>query len=202
MAFLEARIDPEISRYSRFLVEHPSRKKIYDAEGNLEGQLFGDAPLKQRVNLSHGVQTYEQFEALMDTFYVVMGTPYEGIRVKSWANFRATLTNSAVASLGGGIYQLQRKRTFGGVDFMVNITKPTTDEPLIVLDATDTPLTATVDYTTGTFTVMSGVPAKWVGEFDTPMTFQDNTWDAQIEFVVGEGLFVPQAIWMEEVPGV
>jgi len=202
MAFLEASIDPEVSRETRFLVEHPSRKKIYDADGQLEGQLFSDVPPKHRVNLAHGVRHLDQFQELMDTFYVVLFTPYEGLRVRNWAEYQATAQNSAVRSLGGGEFQLQRKRRFGGVDFLCDITKPSTDEVLMVLDASNTPLAATVDYTTGRFSVASGTPVAWVGVYDMPMTFQDNTWDFQVEYLSGQGLYIPSPIWMEEVPGV
>lgn len=202
MAFLEAQIDPCVTRDTTFVVRQPSRRKIYDADGNLEGQVFGDAEPKHLVNLAHSIRNLEQAQALMDAFYVVMFGPYEGLRVKNWADYRATLTNSMVASLGAGVYQLQRKHTFGGVTVPYTITKPVNDGALKVYDASDAELTATVNYNTGTFTVSSGTPAKWSGTFDIPMTFQNDEWDASILMAVGAGLMIPSPIWMEEVPGV
>jgi uncharacterized protein (TIGR02217 family) len=202
MAFLEQRIDPRITHECRFTVEHPSRVKLYTGEGVLEGQQFGDVAPKHRVNLQHGIQNATQFATLVDTFYIILFTPYEGLRVKNWADYRATLTNSAVLSVGGGTYQLQRKHTFGGVNLLRNITKPCNDGSVIVYDASDTPLTPTINYATGTFTVAAGTPAKWAGNFDTPMTFESDKWEAQL-IASGSGvLSASEPIWMEEVPGV
>ncbi len=167
----------------------------------LDKQIFGDVAPRHRVNLQHGIQDEDQFAAIVDAFYVVMFTPYEGLLVKNWADFKATLTNSAVEALGGGDYQLQRKHTFGGVSLMRDITKPCNDGTVAVYDAGNNLLTSTIDYTTGIFTVSSGTPAKWVGKFDTPMTFEADKWEAELLSSPREPLRVSDPIWMEEVRG-
>lgn len=202
MAFLEQRIDTRVTNETRFVVKHPARVKLYSGSGALEGQNFSDSAPVHRVNLAHGIRTAAQFQAIVDAFYIVMFTPYEGLRVKNPQDFRATLTNSTVASVGGGTYQLQRRHTFGGINLARNITKPCNDGSIVVYDASDTPLTPTINYATGTFTVAAGTPAKWAGNFDTPMTFEAEEWGAQFEASEGGVLSISEPIWMEEVPGV
>lgn len=201
MAFLEQQISPRITAETVFEVEHPSRLKLYDGVGALEGQVFGNAAPRHRVNLGLGVRTQADFQQLVDAFYIVMFTPYEGLRVKNWQDYQATATNSAVASLGGGTWQLQRKHTFGAVTLLRNITKPVNNGALQVFDAGGTPLTATVSYTAGTFTVVSGTPSYWTGEFDLPMTFADNNWTAKLEVSTQNLHLVNDPIMMEEVRG-
>jgi uncharacterized protein (TIGR02217 family) len=199
MAFHEQRIDLRVTNETRFVVRHPSRVKLYDATGQLEGQQFGPSPPVHRVNLAHGIKTEAQFQELVDTFYVVMFTPYDGLRVRNPSDFKATVLNTTVEAIGGGTYQLQRKHTFGGVTVARDITKPIS--AVVVYDASDTPLVPTVNYNTGTFTVAAGTPAKWSGLFDTPMTFEADDWEAQLEASEGGVLRISRPIWMEEVRG-
>ena len=74
-------------------VVHPARLKLYASGGQLE-QVFGDTPPLHRVNLALGVRSKTDFQTLVDAFYVVMFTPYTGLRVKNWQDYQATATNS------------------------------------------------------------------------------------------------------------
>lgn len=197
MAFLESRISPRITADTDFVVTHPSRTKVYTYGGRLE-QEFGDSPPVHKVNLALGVRSKADYQSLIDAFYIVMFTPYEGLRVKNWQDFQATATNSAVASLGGGEYQLQRRHSFGGISYLRDIKKPVSGT-VAVYAAGGTPLTATVDTTDGTFTVVSGTPAYWVGEYDIPMTFSDDQWRARLEVSTQNLHMVIDPIMMEEL---
>lgn len=197
MAFLESRISDRITAETEFEVEHPTRLKLY-AQGRLE-QVFGDSPPRHVVNLALGVRNKADFQELVDAFYVVMFTPYTGLRVKNWQDYQATATNSAIASLGAGVYQLQRKHVFGAITYLRDIKKPVNNGALAVYDAGNVALTATVDYTAGTFTVVSGTPSYWIGEFDLPMTFVDSRWRARLEVSTQNLHLVNEPIMMEEI---
>jgi uncharacterized protein (TIGR02217 family) len=201
MAVLNKVISPRITKETVFEVEHPSRIKIYSGDGSLEGQQFCDAIPRHRVNIGFGMRSVADFQELIDAFYVVMFTPYEGLLVKNWQDYRATLTNSSVLSLGGGNYQLQRKHTFGAINMLRNITKPSNEVALTVYNASNVALTPTIDYTTGIFTVSSGTPAKWTGEFFLPMTFSENKWTARLEVSIQNLWMSNDPVMMEEVPG-
>lgn len=197
MAFLEARLDARITRGVTFTETVPGRTLLRYPGGGLEQDFLASAPIL-RCDLSHGVRSAAGYQSILDAWMVVMFTPYEGLRVKNWRDYRATSTNSAVASLGGGTYQLQRKHTFASVSYYRDITKPVSGT-VAVFDAGGTPLTATVDYTAGTFTVASGTPSYWTGEFDFPMTFSDNEWQATLEVSTQNLHVAVGSIAMEEV---
>lgn len=197
MSFLESRISPRITADTIFAVTHPSRTKI-TFEGGQTLQHFGSATPKHRVNLALGVRSASDFQELVDAFYVCMFGGYEGLRVKNWQDYQASLTNSAVAALGGGEYQLQRKHTFGGQTFLRDIVKPVSGA-VAVYDASNVLLSSTVDYTDGTFTVSSGTPAKWLGQYDLPMTFEADEWSARLDVSTDNLYLVNEPIWMEEL---
>jgi uncharacterized protein (TIGR02217 family) len=197
MAFLESRISARVTTGLNFTVMHPKRDKVYAYGGRLQ-QAFSDSPPLLRVDLAHGVRDVSSYNEIMDAFYVVMFTPYEGLRVKNWQDYRATAANSAVTALGGGEYQLQRRHSFGGINYLRDITKPVSGT-VAVFDAGGTPLTPTVDTTDGTFTVAAGTPSYWTGEFDIPMTFASNEWSARIEGGAGNPFVVFGEIQLEEI---
>lgn len=198
MTFLESRISPRITAETTFAVEQPARTKVYFENGSLH-QNFGGLRPKHTVNMALGVRSASDFQELVDAFYVLMFTPYEGLRVKNWQDYRATAANSTVAALGGGVYQLQRKHIFGGFVFARDITKPVNNGSLVVFNASGTPLTSTLDYTAGRFTVASGTPAYWTGEFDLPMTFSDDVWTARLEVSTANLHLVNEPILLEEL---
>lgn len=198
MSIIETRISPRITREAMFKVRQPARTKVYHEDGSIT-QVFTALTAKHEVDLSHGLKSSADFQELVDAFYAVMFGGYEGLRVKNWQDYRLTLTNSAVSDLGGGTYQIQRKHTFGAVSIYRDIVKPVSGT-IAVFNASDAPLTATVDYTDGTFTVASGTPAKVTGEFDLPMTFVSDEWVARlVGMEAGGPLIDGEPIVMEEL---
>ena len=195
--FLESRLDTKITRGCAFYIDQPNRQMIRKQSGGMK-QVFGATLPIHRCDLSHGIRSRDEFQSVLDLFYVVMFTPYEGFRVKDWRDFKATSTNSRVVLISGTNYQLQRDHVFGGVHFYRDIKKPVTGT-VIVFNAGGTPLSAIVDYTTGIVSVPSGTPAYWTGEFDLPMTFSENTWTGTME-VHTQNLHVSSSpIRLEEV---
>ena len=208
MAFLEQRISDRITAATSFEIEHPSRLKTY-AQGGRLSQQFGNSPPRHKVNLANGVKTQAQFQSLVDAFYIVLFTPYVGLRVKNWQDYQATKTNSQLTQHAASPteWQLQRKHSFGGITFLRDITKPcTTPAPVIyrTRSAVETVATASIDYTSGIAAIsghVAGDTYTWVGEFDLPMTFSENVWRAQLDGTANRLYVKDSLIPMEEVLG-
>jgi uncharacterized protein (TIGR02217 family) len=205
MAFLESRIDPLITRGALRKVTQPGRKKTY-VSGKLE-QDFNNTLPTHTYEVSHGIReamvrgglTPERsYFKVLDLFYVVMFTPYQGFRFKDWADYQGVKDNTALSLISGAIYQLQRKHTFGGVDFYRPIYKPV-DGTVTVYDASDAQVTGTVDPTTGQFTADSGTPSYWVGEFDIPVTFAQDEWSAELQVATQNLHVLNGTIPLEEI---
>ena len=103
MAFLESRLDPVITRGALRKVTQPGRRKTY-VSGMLEQDFNNTMPV-HKYELSHGLRlamtvgglTPERsYFKVMDAFYVVMFTPYEGLRMKDWADFQGVKDNTAL----------------------------------------------------------------------------------------------------------
>jgi uncharacterized protein (TIGR02217 family) len=195
--FLEARIRECVTENTVFEVDHPARTKIYGSGGRLE-QVFGDTPPLHKVDLAFGIRSVADYQACIDAFYILMFTPYSGLRVKNWNDYRAVKANSTLTALGGGTWQLQRKHTFGSITLKRNIKKPCASPVVQIYDSSDALLASTVDSTTGIATV-TGTPSYWIGEFDLPMTFSENKWRAQLQLSTADLYMANEPVPMEEV---
>ena len=186
MTFLESRLDPVITRGAVRKVTQPGRRKTY-VSGMLEQDFNNTMPV-HKYELSHGMRlamtvgglTPERsYFKVMDAFYVVMFTPYEGLRMKDWADFQGVKDNTALQLVTGTTWQLHRKHTFGGVNFYRPIYKPVSGT-VTVYNASNAELTGTLDTTTGRWTG-AGTPSYWIGEFDVPVTFESDEWTAELQ---------------------
>lgn len=204
MAFLESRLDPKITRGVTFVEKVPGRTVVRLPSGQLRQNFTAQAPLTT-CDLSHGVRSAADYQTLLDAWYIVNFTPYEGLRVKNWRDFRATQQNTALTLISGSNWQLQRKHTFGGITFLRDITKPCASPAVTVYrtrSGSTSVATATVDTTTGIATITGhagGDTYTWTGEFDIPMTFTDNEWSGSLE-VHTENLHIMSGnVRMEEI---
>lgn len=206
MSFLEQRIDPRITQGIVFRETVPGRTIARLPGGAIAQNFVSSMPLTAG-DLVHGVRSASEYQTLIDAWYIVMFTPYEGLRVKNWRDFQATLTNTSATFVTGSttVLQLQRKHTFGGITFLRDIKKPCAS-PAVVVYRTRTGSTAsiaaTVDTTTGLATISghtSGDTYTWTGEFDIPMTFTSNEWGASIEGTSSNVFVVSGSIQMEEI---
>lgn len=196
MAFLEARLDAKVTRSVQFIETVPGRDLIRYQSGKLKQNFTAALPIT-RCELIHGLRSSADYQIVLDAWYIVMFTPYEGLRVKNWRDYIATRTNTSLTLITGSIYQLNRKHTFGGINFIRPIYKPVSGT-VVVYDAGGTPLTASIDYATGRATV-TGTPASWSGEFDLPMTFTDNEWSASLEVSTNNLHVFSGSIALEEI---
>jgi len=197
MAFFEQRLPGRIERGASVRLCNRGRSKAYTVSGKLR-QVFSWASQLHEFNVSPGINSLTDYEALRAMWYVVNFTPYEGFRFRHLADYQATLTNTTVVSLGGGSYQLYRRYTVAGINFDRKITKPNSDA--VVCDSGGTPLTATISTVTGIVTSVSGgTPAKWTGTFDVPVTFSDEAFPENLEASGSSTLVLTQAVNLEEL---
>lgn len=204
MSFLESRLDPVITRGAVRKVTQPGRRKTY-VSGKLE-QDFNNTLPTHAYEVSHGIReamvrgglTPERsYFKVLDLFYVVMFTPYQGFRFKDWADFQGVRDNTALSLISGTTWQLQRKHTFGAVNFYRPIYKPVTGT-VTVYNASNAELSGTLDTTTGQWTG-AGTPAYWLGEFDIPVTFQSDEWSAELQVATQNLHVVNGTIPLEEI---
>lgn len=206
MAFLEQRIDARITRGVTFAETVPGRSIVQTRAGKTAQEFLSSAPLTT-CDLSHGVRSAAHFLTLLDAWYIVMFTPYEGLRVKNWRDYIATQANTTATLLTGSTteLQLQRLHAFGGIQFKRDIQKPCASPAVVVYrtrGGSTSVITAAVDTTTGIATISGhadGDIYTWTGQFDLPMTFAENEWAATLEVSTQNLHLVSGTIKMREV---
>lgn len=184
MAFLEERLPITITVGSRG-GPVTKRTKVYVQSGRLLQDFPRSRPL-HRYDLSFGIKTLANFEAVRAMWYVVMFTPYEGFRIRDWSDYQATQANSGLTVQGGSPteWQLQRVYTVGAASFRRNIYK-LDGAPLVYRTraGATSQITTTADLNSGIVNIgghVGGDTYTWVGNFDVPVTFTDDELD-QIE---------------------
>lgn len=184
MAFLEQRLHDGVARGSR---GGPvgSRTKTYLPNGQLQQQFNYARPL-HRYDISFGIKTLADFEAIRALFYVVMFTPYEGFRMRDWNDYEAAPSNSTLTNTSGSSWQLQRVYTVGGTSFKRDIVKPESGTVTVYRTraGSTTTIAPAITYTTGIASIsghQEGDTYTWAGRFDVPVTFEDDNALAGIE---------------------
>jgi uncharacterized protein (TIGR02217 family) len=204
MAFLETRLDAKITQGVTFTEAVPGRTIARLPNGRLYQNFTAAMPLTS-CDLSHGVRTAAEYQAVLDAWYIVSFTPYEGLRVKNWRDFQATAANTTLTFITGSTWQLQRLHSFGGIQFKRDIKKPCASPSIVITrnrSGSFTTASATVDTTTGIATIsghVGGDTYTWAGEFDIPMTFTANEWSASLDGGGGAVYAVSGTIQMEEI---
>lgn len=203
LPFLEARLDTRVSAGAEASVYVPGRVKRYTASGRLT-QNFAASVQTMRFDVAPAVRTAAQFNAVRDAFFVVMLTPYAGLRFKNWGDYQATLSNSRATLVGESTteLQLQRLHTFGSIVYLRDIYKPVSATVYRTRSGSTAAITASVNTATGIATISghtAGDTYAWVGEFDIPVTFSDDEWTAQIIPGGASYLGVSGSIKLEEI---
>lgn len=185
MAFLEERMNAKITAGSVGGPTQPSRTKVYTAGAKLKQNYSAQMPI-HRYEVSHGVRTRADYQSVLDLFYTVMFTPYDGFRFKDWGDYQLTQANSSLTLVSGSDYQINRVHTLGAVTFVRPIYKPV-DGTIVVKrnrSGAISTATATVTATTGIAAISgheSGDTYTCEGEFDVPVTFSNDEWTASWE---------------------
>jgi uncharacterized protein (TIGR02217 family) len=126
-------------------------------------------------DVSQGIRTQAQFDALLAFFMVAKGR-LNGWRFKDWSDYAATHGNGRVAGLSGTTFQLVKRYTSGSSTLDRRIRKPIAsgfqlkDGSTTLVLTTDYTLNATTGVVTTT-TTRTAANLSWAGEFDVPMRF-------------------------------
>lgn len=203
MTFLEGRLDSKITHGATGGPTVPGRTKTYLPNGQLRQNFAATMPL-HKYDVSHGVRSRADFQTVLDLWYVVMFTPYEGFRFKDWRDFQATQANSRVTTVDGITGQLQRVHRFGGIEVLRAITKPVAGTPVVYRTRSSvvTVATATISTITGVVTITGhavGDTYTWAGEFDVPVTFTDDEWMSDMEVHIDNLHLTSAPIKLEEI---
>jgi uncharacterized protein (TIGR02217 family) len=140
----------------------------------------------------------EDHQAVIAAFNACMGG-LNSFRFKDWSDFE--VANEVLPVLGTGAaqqVQLTKTYTFGSTTVVRPIRKPVSGT--VVMTANDSPLAATVDYSTGiaTFTATASAVLRWSGEFDIPMMFRDDALPLQAISRNADGLMLAGDVALEE----
>lgn len=203
MAFLEQRISDAVSRGSKG-GPRGRRTKVYVESGRLRQRFLWSRSLQQ-YDISYGIKTVADFEAVRAFFYVVMFGAYDGFRFKDWNDYRLTQTTSTLTFVSGTEWQIYRTYTVGAATHARIITKPV-DGSIVVYrtrSGSTTVATATEDPETGLVTISghsSGDTYTCTGEFDVPVTFMDDALDQiELDGNPGQELHGLPSVMLEEI---
>jgi uncharacterized protein (TIGR02217 family) len=136
-------------------------------------------------NISTGIRTRAEMQAVIAHFYIVKGRGYS-FRFKDWTDYQAT--DQAMAEVTPTVWQLVKRYNIGGYEHVRTITKPVLGTVAIKIGGSPV-VPSEIDYLTGlvTFGSARGSAPTASFEFDVPVRFdtdklpvQANAWDQQI----------------------
>jgi uncharacterized protein (TIGR02217 family) len=136
-------------------------------------------------NISTGIRTRAEMQAVIAHFYIVKGRGYS-FRFKDWNDYQAT--DQAMVEVTPTAWQLVKRYNVGGYEHVRTITKPVQGTVAIKVGGVSV-VPSSVDYLTGlvTFGSAPGSAPTASFEFDTPVRFDTdklpitaNAWDQQV----------------------
>lgn len=136
-------------------------------------------------NISTGIRTRVEMQAVIAHFYIVKGRGYS-FRFKDWNDFSAA--DVPMLEVTPTEWQLVKRYNIGGFEHVRSITKPV--QGTVAIEIGGSPVVpASIDHLTGlvTFASAPGSAPTASFEFDVPVRFdtdklpvQANAWDQQI----------------------
>lgn len=169
MAFIEQRLLDCISFGSAAGPQWRTRRVSMRSGATIRNAMQS-MPLYRFSLLYKNLKPY-QHKAVIDAFNACMGGVHS-FRIKDWQDFEAQDVVLPVLGTGSAqSVQLVKTYTFGNQGVTRNIRKPVTGT--VTMKQNGSPLTASVDYTTGiaSFTATVSAVLSWSGEFDVPVMF-------------------------------
>lgn len=144
----------------------PLRSGIVRRNAQRSRPLYRFILLYQNLNAEHHAAVIDAFNACRAGVF--------GFRLKDWSDFTAEDQLVAVGTGAPQSIQLAKLYEFGNENASRPIRKPVVGS--VTLTADFAPLAATVDYTTGiaTFTAGASDIVRWSGQFDVPVTFDED----------------------------
>ncbi len=136
-------------------------------------------------NISTGIRTRVEMQAVIAHFYIVKGRGYS-FRFKDWNDYQAT--DLPMAQVTPTVWQLVKRYNIGGYEHVRTITKPVPGTVTCKIGGSPV-APASIDHLTGlvTFGSAPGSAPTATFDFDVPVRFdtdklpvQANAWDQQI----------------------
>lgn len=169
MAFIETRLLDCVS-YGTQGGPTWSTRKVGLRSGIVRRNAQRSRPLYRFVVLYQHLKPVDH-QAVINAFNACRGGVF-AFRLKDWSDYQATDQLVAVGTGAPQIIQLAKLYEFGAQNLSRPIRKPVS----AVLTDDGGPLASSVDLTTGmaTFTASVGGIVRWSGEFDVPVTFEQD----------------------------
>lgn len=130
-------------------------------------------------NISTGIRTRAEMQAVIAHFYVVKGRGYS-FRFKDWSDYQAA--DATMVQITSTVWQLVKRYTIGGNEHVRTVTKPVSGT--VVIKVNGVPVTpASIDYLTGLVTLASATsPAPTATfDFDVPVRFDTDKLPVQAQ---------------------
>lgn len=136
-------------------------------------------------NISTGIRTRAEMQAVIAHFYVVKGRGYS-FRFKDWNDYQAA--DVPMLEVSDTVWQLVKRYNVGGYEHVRAITKPVAGTVTCKVGGSPV-VPSDIDYLTGLVTFASAPGSAPTGsfDFDVPVRFdtdklpvQANAWDQQI----------------------
>src|SRR5690349_21344152 len=107
MAFYEHRLPIDVNRRTR---GGPGAVRlIVRTESKRITQVFRGSRVLNTYDLSYPMRRVSDFEKVRAMFYIVMGTPYQGFRIRDWHDYQLTQSNSVLTFITGSTWQIYRR---------------------------------------------------------------------------------------------
>lgn len=147
-------------------------RKIGLTSGIVRRNAMRSRPLYRFVVLYENLNP-EDHQSVISAFNACRGGVF-GFRLKDWSDFTATNQFLTTGTGSAQSVQLAKIYEFSTQNVSRPIRKPVTGT--VTLTQNGSPLSASIDYTTGmaSFTATMGNIVRWSGEFDVPVTFDDD----------------------------
>jgi uncharacterized protein (TIGR02217 family) len=191
MAFYETPRFPESISYGATGGPQFATEVVVVESGREKRNARRSTPLHE-WDVSHSVRRQDDLDVLRAHFLSMNGQEH-GFRFKDWSDYRCLITQGVVSEITTTTFQLVKRYTMGAVSKDRTIGKPIAAD--FVLKNSGVALILTTDYTLNTVTgVVTTVTPKtaanltWSGEFDVPMRYATDRFQAQIVSRNGSGL--------------
>jgi uncharacterized protein (TIGR02217 family) len=147
-----------------------STRKVALRSGIIRRNAQRSRPLYRFIVLYNNLRA-EDHEEVIAAFNTCRGGVF-GFRLKDWSDFQATNQLIGVATGAAQTVQLTKLYEFGAQ----NVSRPIRKPISATLTNNGAPLASSLDTTTGmvTFTATIGGVIRWSGEFDVPVTFEQD----------------------------
>lgn len=191
VAFHETQFPPAISYGSK---GGPKRlTQVVTLKSGFEERNQAWKHSRRKYDASIGLRNIKDLHLVLDFWEARRGRLY-GFRWKDWADYKsapgrleATDTDQIIAAGDGSTteFQLVKRYSDGGEEYVRPITKPVVGTVTVSLDDVSQPSGWTLDSTTGKITFSSapgnGVIIKAGYEFDVPVRFEDDDIQIQVD---------------------